>query len=61
MSLPCLGSPWVCRAWVRRGFAVGLGFAVGMGLPCVLGEHSEEENINEEREKRNEEREKKLK
>jgi hypothetical protein len=31
---------------------------VGLGLPWVLGEHSEEENRNEEREKINEEREK---
>jgi hypothetical protein len=52
LGLPCLGSPWVCRAWVRHGFAVGLGFAVGMGLPWVLGEHNEEENRNEEREKK---------
>ena len=50
-------------SWVCRGFAVGLrfvcrgfgfvcrGVAVGLGLPWVLGEHSEEENKNEEREK----------
>ena len=49
VGLLCLSSPGVCHgSWVCHGF----GLAVGMGLPWVLGEHSEEENRNEEREKK---------